>query len=330
MVTGKDVAALAGTSTAVVSYVFNNGPRSVAPATRERVLQAAKELNYHPNALARALSFGRTNSIGLIVPDMSNRFFGELARALEDAAALQGDLLIIGDSGLSVEREISQVSAFVDRRVDSVIMVSMRESPDLSPLLRAGTPVVALHPVPDEVNVSTISIDYVEAASVATNHLLAHGYDSLALLNIAEDSPGGRQHRAGFVRAIQSAPEVSTVEWRSQISRAHAAQVSLDALARPNRPRAIYCTTDEQAYGVLYACHRLGLSVPDDVAVTGFDGTEHSAYSVPPLTTIRQPIAQLAERAIELLALDSDEPVHEIAKFELVLRESCGNHQAAD
>jgi LacI family transcriptional regulator len=89
----------------------------------------------------------------------------------------------------------------------------------------------------------------------------------------------------------------------------------------------VYCSTDEQAYGVLFACHRLGLNVPGEVAVTGFDGTEHSAYSYPPLTTIRQPISAIADRVVDLLTGDSSVfPVYEIAPFELIVRESCGLH----
>ena len=328
MATGRDVAELAGTSIAVVSYVFNNGPRNVAPATRERVLNAAAELNYRPNALARALSFGKTRSIGLIVPDIANRFFGELARALEEAAAARGNLLLIGDSGLDAQRERSHIAAFVDRRVDSVVLVSVEDDLHVSAFAAADIPVVVLHPIASGEDASSISIDYEAASEAATQHLLDHGYTSLALFNGPGDSAGSRQHRQGFTRATTAhTTPVTTMELHSQISRGHAAQVALDVLARPGRPRAIYCSTDEQAYGVLFACHRLGLAIPDDVAVTGFDGTEHSAYAIPPLTTVRQPIAEMADRVIALLTGDpADLPVHETARFELVIRESCGQH----
>lgn len=327
MATAKDVADRAGTSTAVVSYVFNNGPRNVAPSTRERVLQAATELNYRPNALARALSFGKTLSVGLIVPDIANRFFGELARALEEAAAARGNLLLIGDSGLNVERERSHVAAFVERRVDSVVMVSLSDTPDLSPFTEAGIPIAVLHPVAPGERASSISIDYRAAAEAATSHLIEHGYASIALLNGPDDSAGSRQHRDGFFRAVHAHQgAIDTVELQTEISRAHAAQVALDVLARPSRPRAFYCSTDEQAHGVMFACHRLGFAIPDDVAVTGFDGTEHSAYTYPPLTTIRQPVPEMAERVISLLTGHAELPVHETATFELVLRESCGTH----
>ncbi|KHK96341.1 hypothetical protein LK09_15195 [Microbacterium mangrovi] len=327
MATAREVAARAGTSTAVVSYVFNDGPRNVAPETREKVLRAAAELNYHPNALARALSFGKTRSIGLIVPDIANRFFGELARALEEAAAARGNLLLIGDSGLNPEREQSHVAAFVQRRVDSVVLVSLADDPDVAPFAEAAIPVIALHPLAAREGVSTISIDYKAAAGAATRHLLDHGYRTIAMFNGPSDSAGSRQHREGFELALSEHPEVAATIYNSQISRAHSAQVALDILARPDRPRAVYCSTDEQAYGVLFACHRLGLRVPDDVAVTGFDGTEHSAYSYPPLTTIRQPIPEIAERVVHLLTGDAANlPVYETAAFDLVVRESCGQH----
>ena len=328
MATAKDVADRAGTSTAVVSYVFNNGPRNVAPRTRDRVLLAATELNYRPNALARALSFGKTLSVGLIVPDIANRFFGELARALEEAAAARGNLLLIGDSGLDAERERSHVAAFVERRVDSVVMVSMSDTPDLRPFMEAGIPIAVLHPVDPGQQASSISIDYRAAAEAATAHLIGHGYHSIALLNGPNDSAGSRQHRDGFFHAIREAADpIETTELQTEISRAHAAQVTLDVLARPSHPRAFYCSTDEQAHGVMFACHRLGLRIPDDVAVTGFDGTEHSAYTYPPLTTVRQPVPEMAERVIALLTGPADLLVHEIAPFELILRESCGPHE---
>lgn len=325
MATGRDVAQLAGTSTAVVSYVFNNGPRNVSDETRAKVLAAAEKLNYRPNALARALSFGRTASVGLIVPDIANPFFGELARELEYAAIARGDLLLIGDSALNAERESQIIAAFVERRVDSVVMVSVRERPDFSAFTQAGIPVVALHPVDHGSAASSVTIDYEAAARAATEHLISHGYDSIALLNGPYDSVGAGQHRRGFGAAIDRAGSLTrTTEVNSATSRADAAALSLEWLAGPERPRAVTCATDEQAYGVLHAAHRLGLRVPEDLAVMGFDGTEHSAYAVPALSTVRQPIPLIAERAVSLLADAGSGPMHEVLGYELELRESCG------
>jgi LacI family transcriptional regulator len=330
MVTGRDVAERAGTSNAVVSYVFNNGPRNVTPETRERVLKAAAELNYRPNALARALSFGRTASVGLIVPDIANRFFGELARALEAAAATHGDLLLIGDSSLDIDRERANVAAFLERRVDSMIVVSLSDDPELGAFAEAGIPVVVLHPIPAEQGASSVSIDYREAARVATAHLVGHGYASIALLNGPSDTAGSRQHQEGFTDAIAAASSsIVTTELHSEIARADAARVTLDALSRPDRPRAVYCSTDEQAHGVIFACYQLGLAIPEDVAVTGFDGTQDSAFSAPPLTTVRQPLSEIAARAFALLGRENagEPPRDEKVDFELVVRRSCGSHE---
>ncbi len=326
MATARDVARKAGTSTAVVSYVFNNGPRGVAPATRQRVLAAARELGYRPNALARSLSSGRTRSIGLIVPDICNPYFAELARAIEDAAGTTGNLLLIADSALSADQERRHTRSLIDRQVDSVVLVSVRDEPDLREFFDAGVPVVALHPLSDRRLASSITIDYEAAAQRATEHLLAHGHRSVVLLNGPVESTGARQHRAGFDRAVAGAPGVRSWMVRSEISRHHAAEVAQELLQGPDRPRAVYCTTDEQAFGVLYAAHRSGLSVPADLAVVGFDGTRNCLVSIPALTTVQQPMEAMARRVVEILADRTvlEEPVHEVLGFEFIARDSSG------
>jgi LacI family transcriptional regulator len=326
MATARDVARRAGTSTAVVSYVFNNGPRGVAPATRQKVLDAAASLGYRPNALARSLSKGRTHSIGLIVPDICNPYFAELARAIEDAAGTTGNLLLIADSALSVDQERRHTHSLIERQVDSVVLISVSEAPDLGEFFEAGIPVVALHPISDRRHASSLTIDYEAAAQRATEHLLAHGYESVTLLNGPGDSTGARQHRAGFDRAIGGAQGVRAGTARSEISRHHAAEVARELLSGPERPRAVYCTTDEQAFGVLYAAHRAGLDVPADLAVVGFDGTRNCLVSIPALTTVQQPTEAMARRVVEILAgrTVEDEPVHEVLGFEFVARESSG------
>ncbi|WP_423921364.1 LacI family DNA-binding transcriptional regulator [Frigoribacterium sp. 2-23] len=328
MVTARDVATRAGTSTAVVSYVFNNGPRNVSPALRERVLGAAAELDYRPNMLAQALSFGRTASVGLIVPDIANPFFGELARSLQKAALHRDQLLLIGDAGLDPSTEARIISSFVARRVDSAVIVSVLDRPDLTAFERAGIPVVALHPVAADASASSVTIDYEQAAEDAAAHLIEHGYDDIGLLNSPAGSIGGAQHLAGFTRAVARAGRSITTSVRnSTIARGEAAAGAIDWLSGPDRPRAISCATDEQALGVLHAADRLGLRVPDDLAVIGFDGTAQGAYSVPPLTSVKQPLGELAARALDILArAEGSEPVVEQLPHSLVTRASCGRH----
>lgn len=324
MATARDVAALAGTSNAVVSYVFNNGPRGVSAATRAKVLAAAEQLGYHPNALARALSAGRTESIGLIVPDICNPYFAELARAIEDVAAAAGNLLLIADSALSPETESRHRQSMIERKVDAVVVVSVSNDPDFAPYSREGIPCVALHPVKADALASSLTIDYERAAAEATRHLLEHGYDSIWLLNADRKGGGPEQHRSGF-RSALTGSGASSGEWRSAISRGAASQVVGEHLRAGEVPRALYCTTDEQAFGALHAVYAAGLRVPDDVAVIGFDGTTNATVSIPPLTTVQQPREEYARRAMELLSSGTG-PVHETLPYEFVIRSSCGTH----
>ncbi|WP_235020191.1 LacI family DNA-binding transcriptional regulator [Ruania rhizosphaerae] len=327
MVTARDVARLARTSNAVVSYVFNNGPRNVAPATRERVLAAAAELGYRPNMLARALSAGSTRSIGLIVPDICNPFFAETARALEDAAGEIDHLLLICDAALSPVQEARHVRSLVDRQVDAVVYVSLQDDPDLSLFTEARIPVVALHPLPEGAAASTLTIDYTAAARAATSHLIEHGYREIAILNGPTDSVGARQHERGYERAL-AGHGVTAHHWASPTSRYAASQIAAEELAA-HRPRAVYCVTDEQAFGVLHAAHSLGLRIPEDLAVVGLDGTANSRVSIPPLTTVQQPTQALAARAIDVVRDPDarDAPVHELLDFTFVARRSCGCHE---
>ena len=329
MATARDVAKLAGTSTAVVSYVFNNGPRGVAPATKERVLAAAEQLDYRPNMLARSLRAKKSHSIGLIVPDIVNPFFAEVARAIEQAAGALGSIVLIADTAGSIDQEIRHVRSFVERKVDGIVIVSVGGAMDLSETTRAGIRVVALHPVDQESGASSLTIDYSLAAQMATTHLLDHGYSDIALLNGPDPTGGSADHLRGFTAAITTAQmPVKTRVWSLSVSRHAASMFVQEALSIPNPPRAVYCATDEQAFGVLHAAYTLGLNVPGDLAVIGVDGTANTAVSIPPLTTIQQPTSVIAARAADLLIRSEETygPVHETFGFDFVIRSSCGRH----
>lgn len=325
MVTARDVAERAGTSTAVVSYVFNNGPRPVAPSTRQRVLDAAAELQYRPNALARALSAGRTFSIGIVVPHIRNPYFAALAEQLEAGTRARNHLLLIGDSGGDAAQEQSHLTSFIERQVDGIVLVSVRSQPELVGLDTAGIPVVALHRMPDGSPASSLSIDSVAAAETATSHLVEHGYRSIGVLTGPIGSPGTEEHLIGVAEATRGRG-VQVDHRTSEISRYHATEVTSSWLAEEGRPRALYCATDEQAFGVLFAAWRAGLSVPDDLAVLGGDGTAECAVTIPPMSAIQRPVPQLASRAIELLldAAQGQGAVTITLPHELVRRESCG------
>ena len=327
MATAKDVAARAGTSTAVVSYVFNDGPRPVSPATREKILAAAAELMYHPHAAARALTMGRTDSFGMVVPSIQNPFFGELAHAVEMAAKDAGHLLLIADSAMDPEQEKRQIDAFVGRRVDGIILVSCDTEQDVGNVVSNGIPVVALHPVRKGQPSQTVYMNYSKAAQALTEHLLSvHKIKSLLLITDISESGGSNDHRKGVTSAIEkNGTVVKLTEAQTDVSRQSSNHVVIDYLSNHPHPEAIYCATDEQAYGVLAALNTLNIQVPEEIKVVGFDGTKHSEFSVPPLTTVRQPLEVIAARAIELL---TGTEVSKLPKNaldgELVIRRSCG------
>ena len=327
MATAKDVAERAGTSTAVVSYVFNDGPRPVSATTRERVLKAASDLNYHPNAAARALTIGRSDSFGLIVPSIQNPFFGELSHAVEMAAKEAGHLLLIADSAMDPAQEKQQINAFVGRRVDGIVLISCARHQDLDLVMSNGIPVVALHPVLDNKKVQTVHMDYRRAAKDLTEHLLdAHKVKSILMITAKFEEGGSKDHRQGVKAAIKAeGRKVELLEIQSEVSREDAASETLIFLKQHKCPDAIYCATDEQAYGVLSALHKLGMNVPGDVRVVGFDGTRHSKFSIPPLTTVRQPLETIARIAIQVLSGEEPETIQKNAlRGELIIRESCG------
>ncbi len=327
MATAKDVAELAGTSTAVVSYVFNDGPRPVSEKTKERVLKAASDLNYHPNAAARALTIGRSDSYGLIVPSIQNPFFGELAHAVEMAAKAAGHLLLIADSAMDPLQEKQQINAFVGRRVDGIVLISCSRHQELELVMSNGIPVVALHPVLDNKSVQAVHMDYRRAAKDLTQHLLeVHKVKSILMMTAKFEEGGSKDHRQGVKTAIKNCGrKIDLQEIQSEVSREDSASETLKYLREHKSPDAIYCATDEQAYGVLSALHKLGINVPGDVRVVGFDGTRHSKFSIPPLTTVRQPLETIARIAIQVLAGEEPETVRKNALHgELVIRESCG------
>ncbi len=327
MVNRNDVARHAGVSTAVVSYVMNGGPRAVSPETRARVEAAVQELGYRPNALARALKLQRTGVLGIVVPDSSNPYFAELARAVEEAAYEKGMTLLLGNSAEDNAREMTYVSTFLNARVDGMLMISSSNSPEIVRLLEeSALPVVYVDRAPAGDQHSAIEVDNRSGGREAVAHLLEHGHRRLAM--VSGPSPQAEQRRLGALEAITARPdaELTIVDDVPFTRRAgHAAALKL--LARADRPTAIFSVTDRQAIGVLRAAADLGLRVPDDVAVVSFDGIPEAAYTTPGLSTIGQPFAQIAGESVSLLLalLDSAKPPRRtVLPVSLIRRGSCG------
>lgn len=324
-VTRADIAREAGTSVAVVSYVINDGPRPVAPATRERVLAAIKKTGYRPNGIARALASGTTRTYGLVVPNIANPFISSMAHALQREAFADGRVLLLGDAGDDRQRERELINNLLHRQVDGLIYTSVDRHPYIDMIQASGTPLVMLDCIAPEIAVSAIQVNEQQAARQATLHLIHHGYREIAIICGPREMLNTRDRISGWRQALEEAGLPSRPEWIFATD--YTRRGGYDAARRMlngRLPRALFASNEQQAFGCLRALAERGLTVPDDLALVCFNGTDESAFSVPSLTTVRQPVAQMAKKAIEMLKQWDGEPRRCEFTFELEIGESCG------
>ncbi len=332
--TMRDVAALAGTSTAVVSYVVNDGPRSVAENTRKRVQDAIQKLDYQRNDLAKALVAGSSNTYGLVVPDISNPFFAGMAHALEAKVFAAGRTLLLGDSDEIPQRERVIVRNFLQRQVDGLIYIGSDDRAYAEQIAHAGARVVVLDRVSAESAASSVTVKNSDASRLATNHLIEHGYQQIGLLAGPATLLTARDRRAGWIEAMTAAAlpiEQSHIQ-SGPFTKAAGVAMGTRWVETNSMPRAVFASNDQQALGLLRVAAEFNIRVPADLAIVGFDGTEDSAYSFAPLTTVRQPVELIASQAVDLLLNPApSSPIHIQCEVELIIRQSCGcNVRSAD
>jgi LacI family transcriptional regulator len=324
-VTHVDVARRAGVSTAVVSYVVNNGPRQVAPATAARVHAAIEELGYRPNLSARALRRGTTDLIGLVVPDSSNPFFAELARAIERAAAHQGYSMVLVNSDNSGQQERRNVESLADRRVSGLLVATAVARHQLDLGDRQGIPTALLNtdgPVP---GFHTIGPDFRHGAQTAVDHLLTvHHARTVALVSGPLKYVEANSREQGWSDALTHNGRPPGPTFEGDFTREGGYRMGLELIAG-KLPDAVFAISDLQAIGLLRALHEADIRVPEDVGLVSFDGTGESEYSWPALTVVRQPIAAMAEAAVAAVLNPSQATAeHSTFNTDLVIRRSCG------
>ncbi|HEY9338324.1 MAG TPA: LacI family DNA-binding transcriptional regulator [Kribbella sp.] len=313
-VTRNDVAEYAGVSTAVVSYVVNEGPRKVAPETRARVLDAIRALGYRPNATARALRMGTTRTFGLITPDGGNPLFAELAKAIDREAAARGYVVLQTSADGDPLTERAKIAELLTRQVSGLLLVAPTADPSLDDV---EVPVIAINRVLP--TVSSVRPAYREGARLGVEHLISHGHRRIGLVIGGAGHP---ERELGWRDALEAAGLAEGPVARATFSREggyRAAQTLLES-----QPTAIFASSDLQAIGVLRAFHEAGVDVPGDVAVAAFDGTPETEYTWPPLTVVRQPVEQLAREAVRRLIEGEESTEALTVPTELILRRSCG------
>ncbi|MFC6445808.1 LacI family DNA-binding transcriptional regulator [Shinella zoogloeoides] len=318
----SDVAAEAGVSTAVVSYVLNGGPRNVSETTRIAVEQAMEKLNYRRNPVASALTAGRSNLVGLLVPDQSNPFFAELAGEFEREGRARGYLTMLGNTSHDASIELDYVRALADWRVRAVFVASVNEHE----FVVDGCPIIYVHSAPAKSRLTAALFDDFGGGITATRHLIAHGYEDIHCLAGPSDFGPFGHRRRGWEAAMSEAG-LSTKGRVHYVaaSRLEAARQIRDLMMGDRCPRAIFSTSDEQALSVLRAAAEAGKSIPGDVALVGFDGIAEALQGRPRITTIALPLRRLAVEVFNAIEdCGSTDRRHEPLQGQLTIGETCG------
>ena len=329
----RDVAQRAGVSTSTVSHVLNR-TRFVSEDLRERVMAAMRELEYHPNAAARMLSLRRSNAIGLIVSDIRNPFFASVTRGVEDVAQENGFTVVLCNSDENLVKETACLKTLQSRQVDGVLLASAG-APDaqVSRLVHAGYPIVLVDRDLPHLALPAVLLDNEGAAYSAVRHLIDRGHRRIGMLSGSASISTTTERVAGYRRALREAgvePDPALVISGESTSEGGAeATAALLDLDPP--PTAMFSGNNLMSIGALHTITGRGLSVPDDVALVGFDDFPFpwSDAFRPHLTTGAQPTYELGRRAAEMLVqiLRAPAPLPPqrlVLDGKLVIRESSG------
>lgn len=290
----RDIARITGVSAATVSYVLN-GKGSVGVEVAELVRKTAKELGYRTNYVAKATRTGQTLSIGLILPDLKNPFFPQLAQSVQSAARTAGYAVFLMDSQGDIQVERDGAEDFIRRGVEGIVWCPATEHDSLAEF-RADVPIVVVdRPLP---KYDTISSDYHAGGGLLAAHVLAQGHRRIGMIVGPQSLSSARQRREGFVQEINGK---AAIEW--EVENAFSIDLSDDIRRQLEKLEVsvIVCGNDFIAIGVIRALHELGRRVPKDVSVVGFDDIPWASFSIPALTTMRQPFTRLGEEAAGLL-----------------------------
>ena len=305
MATMKDVAQLAGVSTATVSRALMN-PEKVSVSTRKRVETAVLEAGYSPNTLARNLRRNESKTIITIVPDICDPYFAEIIRGIEDAAVENDYLVLLGDSGQQKKRESSFVNLVFTKQADGMLLLGTDHPFDVSKAEQKNLPpmVMACEFAP-ELELPTVHIDNLTSAFEAVNYLAQLGHKRIAQISGPTSATLCQFRQQGYQQALRRAgvtmnPAYSTV---GDFTFEAGAQAVRQLLALPEQPTAIFCHNDAMAIGAIQEAKKLGLRVPHDLSIVGFDDIQFAQYCDPPLTTISQPRYEIGRQAM-LMMLD--------------------------
>ena len=321
----RDVAGRAGVSVASVSRALT-GAGQVTEATRARVMEAVDELSYVPHSGARSLSTSKTNSVGVILPDLFGEFFSELIRGLDLAARQAGYHLIVSSSHDHAEEAAAAIRS-MRGRVDGLIVLSPHlDAEKLAGSLAGGLPVLLMNGGAVDAKRPSIVVDNHGGAVAAVQHLIAQGRTQIVHIGGPLHNAEAQARLAGYEKAMRDAG-LKPVSVQGDFTQTAGHAACLGLLAGPMRPDGVFAANDMMAVGALLALQDRGVRCPEDVAVVGFDDVPIAALMRPSLTTMRINIAETGRRALERLVGMIDGPgrtdtSREVVTPELIVRQS--------
>ncbi len=302
MPTLSDVAALAGVSVSAVSRVLSNAPSSrVSSATRQRIEDAARELDYHPNFAARALKFSRTNVVALVVPDLTNAIFSELMRGVEEAAAELGYMVLLARAESMQPIAASMAKLVGEGRVDGVLVQvgDNMTSEDLAGILDGRVPTVLINSRRDD-HIGSVILPDQAGVAVAVEHLVGLGHTQIGLVNGLPTTDSAERRRQGYEQAMAAAELPVNPDFVATLgygpTQGRAAMRALGTL--PTRPTAIVVANVNAALGLLVEARALGIRVPDDLSIVAIHDAWTAENAWPPLTTVKMPLYELGKRSM--------------------------------
>jgi len=333
-VTIYDVAKKAGVGIGTVSRVINDSPQ-ITPQTKAKVLAAIKELQYQPHIVAQSLARQKTHTIACIIPFLTGYFFVELLKGIQKKITEFKHDLILYSVDRGEQKETFLEKTLMERRVDGLLLASQEiDEPSAEKYLQQQFPIVLVDSHHDKLD--SVSVDNVKGAYQATKHLIDLGYKEVAMIGAKLESFPARMRLQGYKDALSDAGLPFKKQYfihcdfqeEADGFNKEAGYIAMQRILAmgDRRPRAVFISSDIQAVGALAAIKEAGLSVPDDIAIVGFDDIELASYVS--LTTMRQPIRQMGEVAVERLMEKMSKNPQEVFKMRfdatLVVRGSCG------
>jgi LacI family transcriptional regulator len=301
----KDVAKKAGVHFSTVSRILRgHESMQVSDETRQRVISVANELNYRPNQLARAFRLKKTHSIGLIIPDMSNCFFSEIAKSIERKCYDAGYMVMVCNTDEDQKKEIEFIDDLLNRGIDGLIIAPVMETKDhIRSLVDRRIPFVLIDRCFEDLESNSVTTDNTQAAYNATTHLISKGHKYIGFVCGRKNAYTLAKRLQGYQKAVSdhSLKLDDSYIVGNGYATTEAAQATQQLLQLPNRPTAIFVSGTKITIGVMKAIREAGLSIPDDISVIGFTDTEFAPYLSPPLTTISHRLNEIGNQAFEIL-----------------------------